>query len=78
MNVRADYARKFTSETDYLDEWGTTRRITGEALAAAVDYPVPDITRQKELTLPAGRRAAAVCLPGEGAAAASKERGPSS
>ena len=52
VNVRADYARKFTAETDYVDEWGTTRRITGEALAAAVDYPLPDITRQKELAFP--------------------------
>ncbi len=52
VNVRADYARRFTSPTDYVDEWGTTRRITGEALAAAVDYPVPDITRQKDFRLP--------------------------
>jgi uroporphyrinogen decarboxylase len=52
VNIRADYAKRFTSATDYVDEWGTTRRITGEALAAAVDYPVPDITRQKEFRLP--------------------------
>jgi uroporphyrinogen decarboxylase len=52
VNVRADYARRFTTDTDYVDEWGTTRRITGEALAAAVDYPLPDITRQKEFVLP--------------------------
>jgi uroporphyrinogen decarboxylase len=52
VNVRADYARRFTGETDYLDEWGTTRRITGESLAAAVEYPVPDITRQAELAFP--------------------------
>jgi uroporphyrinogen decarboxylase len=52
VNVRADYTRRFTSGTDFVDEWGTTRRITGEALAAAVDYPVPDITRQKEFALP--------------------------
>jgi len=52
VNVRADYGRTFTSQTDYVDEWGTTRRITGEALAAAVDYPLPDITRQKELPFP--------------------------
>ena len=52
VNVRADYTRKFTSDTDYVDEWGTTRRVTGESLAAAVAYPLPDITRQKELVLP--------------------------
>ena len=52
VNIRADYAKRFTSTTDYVDEWGTTRRITEEALAAAVDYPVPDITRQKEFRLP--------------------------
>jgi uroporphyrinogen decarboxylase len=52
VNVRADYTKTFTSDTDYVDEWGTTRRITGEALAAAVDYPLPDITRQKEFVLP--------------------------
>lgn len=52
VNVRADYARRFTSDTDFVDEWGTSRRITGEALAAAVDYPVPDITRQAEFPLP--------------------------
>jgi uroporphyrinogen decarboxylase len=52
VNVRADYTRTFTSDTDYVDEWGTTRRITGEALAAAIDYPVPDITRQREFRMP--------------------------
>lgn len=52
VNVRADYRRDFTSPTDYVDEWGTTRRVTGEALAAAVDYPVADITRHAELRFP--------------------------
>ena len=52
VNVRADYSRRFISATDYVDEWGTTRRITGEALAAAVDYPVPDIARQAEFRFP--------------------------
>ncbi len=52
VNVRADYTRRPLSATDYVDEWGTTRRTTGEALAAAVDYPVPDITRQAEFRFP--------------------------
>ena len=52
VNVRADYTRRPLSATDYVDEWGTTRRMTGEALAAAVDYPVPDITRQAEFRFP--------------------------
>jgi uroporphyrinogen decarboxylase len=52
VNVRADYARTFTSDVDFVDEWGTSRRITGEALAAAVDYPVPDITRQDDFRFP--------------------------
>jgi uroporphyrinogen decarboxylase len=52
VNVRADYTRRPLSPTDYVDEWGTTRRVTGEALAAAVDYPVPDITRQAEFRFP--------------------------
>lgn len=52
VNIRADYTKKPLSATDYVDEWGTTRRITGEALAAAVDYPVPDITRQAEFRFP--------------------------
>jgi uroporphyrinogen decarboxylase len=52
VNIRADYVKKFTSDTDYVDEWGITRRITGESLAAAVDYPVPDITRQAEFRMP--------------------------
>jgi uroporphyrinogen decarboxylase len=52
VNIRADYSRRFISQSDYVDEWGTTRRITGEALAAAVDYPVPDIARQEEFRMP--------------------------
>jgi uroporphyrinogen decarboxylase len=52
VNVRADYSKRPLSATDYVDEWGTTRRVTGEALAAAVDYPVPDITRQAEFRFP--------------------------
>ncbi len=52
VNIRADYSKKPLGATDYVDEWGTTRRITGEALAAAVDYPVPDITRQAEFRFP--------------------------
>lgn len=53
VNVRADYAQTYISDTDYVDEWGTTRRVTGEALAAAVSSPVPDITLEKELIFPA-------------------------
>ena len=26
VNARADYARRFTTNTDYIDEWGTTHR----------------------------------------------------
>ncbi len=52
VNIRADYARRPISATDYVDEWGTTRRVTAEALAAAVDYPVPDISRQAEFRFP--------------------------
>jgi uroporphyrinogen decarboxylase len=52
VNIRADYAKRFTSDTVYLDEWGTTRRITGESLAAAMEYPLTDISLEKDFTLP--------------------------
>ncbi len=57
VNIRADYARTFRSEVDFVDEWGATRRITGEALAAAVGYPASDITLHRDFHFPDPARA---------------------
>lgn len=39
-------------KTEFVDEWGTTRRVTSEVIAVAVECPISDITRQKEHALP--------------------------
>jgi uroporphyrinogen decarboxylase len=52
INIRADYAKIPKADGVYVDEWGTTRKVTGESIAAALEFPITDITRQKEYTLP--------------------------
>lgn len=52
INLRADYARKESGGERYVDEWGATRQLTGDVLAAVVESPIPDITRQAEYRFP--------------------------
>jgi uroporphyrinogen decarboxylase len=52
VNLRPDYAKDFQSEDTYLDEWGITKKLTGDVLAASISHPIADITRQEEYRFP--------------------------
>jgi len=52
INIRADYTKDFTSEEEYIDEWGARRQLTGDCIAATTENPIKDITRHKDYTFP--------------------------
>ncbi|MDX9866978.1 MAG: uroporphyrinogen decarboxylase family protein [Kiritimatiellia bacterium] len=52
INIRPDYARRFTDAQTFEDEWGTRRRLTGDCLPAVIAQPVPDVTRHAGYTFP--------------------------
>ncbi len=50
--VRADYGKTFRTKTEFVDEWGATRRVTEDVLAATVESPIPDIARHGDFRFP--------------------------
>ena len=52
VNIRADYGKKWRDDRTYIDEWGIERRLTGDVLAAATDYPIKNIAEQVNFTFP--------------------------
>jgi uroporphyrinogen decarboxylase len=52
INIRADYTKEFTSKDTYTDEWGATRKLTGDCIAAVLQSPVEDITNHGAYTFP--------------------------
>jgi len=45
VNVRPDYRRRPLDGASFVDEWGVTRRETGDCLPCVTDSPVKDIAR---------------------------------
>ena len=52
VNVRADYQTRRIDERTLVDEWGTMRRETGDALPALMESPIKDITSQADYRFP--------------------------
>jgi uroporphyrinogen decarboxylase len=52
VNIRADYTKDFTSDEVYVDEWGSTRQLTGDCIAATIKSPIKDITCHKDYAFP--------------------------
>jgi uroporphyrinogen decarboxylase len=52
VNIRADYTKKFSSDDTYVDEWGSTRQLTGDCIAATIESPIKDIARHKDYAFP--------------------------
>jgi uroporphyrinogen decarboxylase len=48
INVRPNYSRKLIDSETFVDEWGATRKLTGDAIAAVVESPITDITRHAD------------------------------
>jgi len=52
INVRADYRKDFSNKDTYVDEWGLTKRLTGDCVSATLESPIRDIARHKDYVFP--------------------------
>jgi len=52
VNLRPDYQHQPLDERDFIDEWGTRRRRTGDALPALVASPIAELAKQAEFRFP--------------------------
>lgn len=52
INIRADYTRETISEGVYIDEWGVTRQLTGDCIAASREHPVASLADHGTYTFP--------------------------
>jgi len=52
INVRPNYTRRALSAERYVDEWGATRQLTGDVLAAVVDSPIKDLAQHADYRFP--------------------------
>jgi uroporphyrinogen decarboxylase len=52
VNVRPDYRRRAVDADTFVDEWGVTRKLTGDCIPCVVDSPVKDIVRHAEFAFP--------------------------
>lgn len=52
INVRCDYTKDFTTDSTFVDEWGSTRQLIGDCIAATLENPIKDIARHKEYVFP--------------------------
>lgn len=52
INVRADYTKKKVDERTFIDEWGSTRKLTGDVIAANVDSPIKSVADHKAYAFP--------------------------
>jgi len=53
INIRADYSSKPLDADSFTDEWGATRKLTGDCIAAVTESPIKDIADHKNYTFPA-------------------------
>jgi len=52
INVRADYTKQKIDAETFTDEWGSTRKLTGDAIAALTSSPIKSIADHKAYTFP--------------------------
>jgi uroporphyrinogen decarboxylase len=52
VNVRPDYRRRPIDDDTFVDEWGVTRKLTGDCIPCVVDSPVKDIACHADLPFP--------------------------
>lgn len=43
INIRLDYEKKSLTKETFADEWGSVRKLTGDAIPAIIEYPIKDI-----------------------------------
>jgi len=52
VNLRTDYTKEWIDDETYVDEWGSKKVLTGDALAAATSHPIEDLARQADYQFP--------------------------
>ncbi len=52
VNVRADYSKQKIDDVTFVDEWGSKRQLTGDAIAAHLASPIEDIANHKAYRFP--------------------------
>lgn len=52
INVRPDYAQEWLDAVSFVDEWGITRRLTGDVLPAVIESPIRDLLHHREHPFP--------------------------
>lgn len=64
INIRPDYSQEFAADKmTFVDEWRTTRKLTGDCIPCILKSPITDITRHAEYKFPdpqAGHRFASL------------------
>lgn len=52
INIRADYRREKLDDETFADEWGSVRRLTGDAIPHIEKNPIPDIAQHRSFAFP--------------------------
>ena len=52
INIRADYSSKPAGEDICTDEWGATRKLTGDCISAVIESPIKDIEDHAQYRFP--------------------------
>ena len=52
INIRPDYAKRFSDAQTFGDEWGNRRQLTGDCIPAVIAHPLSDVTRHLDFTFP--------------------------
>lgn len=52
INIRADYASEASGADTFTDEWGATRKLTGDCIAAVIESPIKDIANHAAYRFP--------------------------
>jgi uroporphyrinogen decarboxylase len=52
INIRVDYKKQSIDDETFSDEWGSVRKLTGDAIPAIIQYPIKDIADQASYEFP--------------------------
>ena len=52
INIRPNYSRRAVSTEIFVDEWGATRQLTGDAIPAVLESPIKEITQHASYQFP--------------------------
>lgn len=52
VNLRVNYDKTPIDDETYVDEMGITKKLTGDILPAATDYPIKDVANHADYTFP--------------------------